>query len=215
MSKNLLWGEKAKVRTPHSTTTLIRSGKRTILVDPGLPAAVLSARLYERSGLKAEAVDTIFLTSFRPAHRAGLAAFARARVLICERERETVRPYLEKMLEAMGDERDEQRTLVANELAILNACEIAEDKIAAGVDLFPLPGFSEGTCGLLLTTSSLTVLVAGDGVPTQEHFLAGQVLPESQDIAQAQESMREVYEIADLVIPGHDNIFINPRMQGM
>jgi hypothetical protein len=27
--------------------------------------------------------------------------------------------------------------------------------------------------------------------------------------------MREVYEIADLIVPGHDNIFVNPRMHGM
>jgi glyoxylase-like metal-dependent hydrolase (beta-lactamase superfamily II) len=59
------------------------------------------------------------------------------------------------------------------------------------------------------------VLIAGDAVPTQDHFLAGQVLPDSQDIPAAQESMREVYEIADLIVPGHDNLFLNPRAQGM
>jgi hypothetical protein len=83
------------------------------------------------------------------------------------------------------------------------------------VDLFPLPGFTPGTCGLLISQPAMTVLVAGDGVPTAEHFLAAQVLPDSYDIKEAGESMREVYEIADMVIPGHDNIFINPRMQGM
>ena len=30
-----------------------------------------------------------------------------------------------------------------------------------------------------------------------------------------QESLREVYEIADLIIPGHDNIFANPHASGM
>jgi hypothetical protein len=52
-------------------------------------------------------------------------------------------------------------------------------------------------------------------VPTLDHFLAGQVLPDAADIQAAQESMREVYEIADLVVPGHDNLFLNPRAQGM
>ena len=28
-------------------------------------------------------------------------------------------------------------------------------------------------------------------------------------------AMAEVYEIADLVVPGHDNLFINPRTQGL
>jgi glyoxylase-like metal-dependent hydrolase (beta-lactamase superfamily II) len=60
-----------------------------------------------------------------------------------------------------------------------------------------------------------TILIAGDAVPTQEHFLAGQVLPDAYDIRAAQEAMREVYEIADQIVPGHDNIFVNPRMMGM
>jgi len=58
-------------------------------------------------------------------------------------------------------------------------------------------------------------MIASDAVPTRDHFLAGQVLPESWDIEKAQESLREVYEIADLIIPGHDNIFVNPRASGM
>jgi hypothetical protein len=60
-----------------------------------------------------------------------------------------------------------------------------------------------------------TALIAGDAVPTQDHFLAGQVLPDAQDIKAAQESMQEVYEIADLIVPGHDNLFLNPRSQGI
>ena len=50
---------------------------------------------------------------------------------------------------------------------------------------------------------------------TLDHFLAGQVLPGSFDLRQAQESLREVYEIADLIVPGHDNLFANPRSSGM
>lgn len=216
LSKNLLWGEKEPVRSPHATTTLIRAegDKRKILVDPGLPPVMLAARLYERTGLKPEAIDTVFLTNFRPAHRAGLALFKNAKILISEMERETVRPMLERMRDAIGQGSADAR-VVEEELELLDRCAIADDKLAAQVDLFPLPGFTAGTTGLLLSLPTLTVLVAGDAVPTQEHFLAGQVLPESYNIQQAGESLREAYEIADLVIPGHDNVFINPRTQGM
>ncbi len=82
------------------------------------------------------------------------------------------------------------------------------------VDLFPLFGYTPGTCGVLVSMPTVTVLIAGDAVPTQDHFLAGQVLPDSMDLHAAQESMREVYEIADLIVPGHDNLFLNPRAQG-
>ena len=214
LSRNLLWGEQASVRTPHATTTLIRVGKRHILVDPGLPPVIIAARLYERTGLTPEKIDTVFLTNFRPAHRAGVSAFTKARVLIHEVERESVRQGLERLSEELGEESEEAR-VIERELSLLDSTAVADDKLAETVDLFPLPGFTEGTCGLLVSLPTVTVLVAGDGVPTQEHFLAAQVLPESANVKQAGESMREVYEIADLIVPGHDNLFINPRTQGM
>src|SRR3954470_4878270 len=99
LSRNRLWGESEAVRTPHATTTLIRSAKRTILVDPGLPAAALGARLFERTGLRPEQVDTVFLTNFRPAHRAGLTLFPQAKLLIHEVEQQAASRYLHQMIE--------------------------------------------------------------------------------------------------------------------
>jgi hypothetical protein len=91
----------------------------------------------------------------------------------------------------------------------------APDALAEHVDLFPLFGATPGACGILVAAPTYTALVAGDAVATLDHFLAGQVLPESFDIDAAAESMREVYEIADLIIPGHDNLFANPRSHGL
>src|SRR5215213_2523059 len=214
LSRNRLWGESEPVRTPHATTTLIRSGKRTILVDPGLPAAALGARLYERTGLRPEQVDTVFLTTFRPAHRAGLALFGHARTLIHEVEQQATRQHLESLIEQAPEE-DIDRRVLQQELALLENLTPADDKVADQLDLFPLPGYTPGTCGLLIKLPTASVMLAGDAVPTQDHFLAGQVLPDSYNIEQAQEAMREVYEIADLIIPGHDNAFLNPRAAGM
>lgn len=214
LSRNLLWGEREKIRTAHATTTLIRAGKRNILVDPALPPAVLAARLQERTGLAPGAIDTVFLTNFRPAHRAGLALFAHAKIFLSEIEREAMAAHLEQMRDAMGGE-SEDAEVIGRELAILDSTQAAPDKIAAGVDLFPLAGFTPGTSGLLVSLPTMSVMVAGDGVPTQEHFVAMQVLQESADVQQAADSIREVYEIADLIVPGHDNVFLNPRTQGM
>lgn len=214
LSRNLLWGETQPARTPHATTTLIRAGTRRILVDPGLPAQILAARLFERTGLKAEQIDTIFLTNFRPAHRAGLSAFARAKLLISENEQNWTRQQLENLIEQAPDEDIDRRTLEV-ELRLLETLRPADDKIADSVDLFPLPGYTPGTCGLLIASPLSTTLITGDAVPTLDHFLAGQILPDAQDLETAGESLREVYEIADLIVPSHDNWFLNPRMQGM
>jgi glyoxylase-like metal-dependent hydrolase (beta-lactamase superfamily II) len=214
LSRNRLWNENAAMRTAHATTSLIRSGKRTILVDPGLPPAALGARLNERTGLGPDQIDTVFLTNFRPAHRAGLSLFTKAKILIHENDQEYFRQDLERLIEQAPEE-DEDRKHFQQELELLESIQPAEDKLALGVDLFPLFGYTPGTCGLLISAPTSTLLIAGDAVPTLDHFLAGQVLPDSKDIPAAQESLREVYEIADLIIPGHDNIFVNPRNQGM
>lgn len=214
LSRNRLWNESQAVRTPHATTILIRSGKRHILVDPGLPAQILAARLYERTGLTADRIDTVFLTNFRPAHRAGLDLFPKAKVLIHEIEQEAQHRHLQNLIEQASDAGDETRIL-RQELSILQSLHSADDKLADHVDLFPLLGYTPGNCGLLVSQPTLTILIAGDAVPTQDHFLAGQVLPDCFDLHAAQESLREAYEIADLIVPGHDNLFVNPRTQGM
>ena len=212
LSRNRLWNETAAaVRTPHATTTLLRSGKTTILVDPGLPAVVVGARLFERSGLKPEQITAVFLTNFRPAHRDGLAAFPNARWLLHEVERDAVRHHL-LGLRDRGD-KDVGR-VVDKELAILDRTRGPDDKLAEQIDLFPLPGYTPGGCGLLVAEATTTTLIAGDAVPTREHLLAAQILPDAANLEAAQEAMREVYEIADVVVPGHDNLFLNPRGLG-
>ena len=214
LSRNRLWDEAEAVRTPHATTTLIRAGDRTILVDPGLPAPALAARLHERTGLRPDAVDTVFLTNARPAHRAGLPLFGHATLLTHELERDAELARLSALIADAPDE-DLDRAHLERELAVIDSLRPADDKLADGVDLFPLFGYTPGTCGLLVTTPLTSTLVAGDAVITLDHFLAGQVLPDSYDVRAAQEAMAEVYEIADLVVPGHDNLFVNPRGQGM
>lgn len=214
LSRNRLWNESEPVRTAHATTSLIRSGKRNILIDPGLPAQALVARLYERTGLRAEQIDTVFLTNFRPSHRAGLGAFPKAKVLISENEQNAIAEHLRKLMDDAPAE-DLDRADFAAELKLLESLSAAPDKLAENIDLFPLAGFTPGTCGLLIAAATETILVAGDAVPTLDHFLAGQALPESWDIKQAGESMAEVYEIADLIVPGHDNLFANPRAAGL
>ena len=84
------------------------------------------------------------------------------------------------------------------------------DSIAPRVDLFPLPGVTAGTCGLLLAFPGSTVLICGDAIPTIEHLTQGKVLPTAASIAQAQESFKEAVEIADVLILGRDNLALNP-----
>jgi hypothetical protein len=164
--------------------------------------------------MRPEQIDTVFLTNLRPAHRAGLSIFTEAKVLVHEREKEATVTHMRAHIEEARQE-ELDVTALAAELKLVESFEPADDKLADQVDLFPLFGYTPGTTGLLVAAPTMTTLIAGDAVPTLDHFLAGQVLPDSYDINAAQESMREVYEIADVIVPGHDNLFPNPRVAGL
>lgn len=213
LSGNEFWHENPGGRTAHATTTLVRSGKATILVDPALPPQIIASRLHERSGLRPDAVTHVFLTCFRPAHRWGLAAFEHAQWLMAEAERETVGRSLVDQHRQAAD--DQTRRVLADEIALLRRFTAAPDRLGPRVDLFPLPGFTPGTCGLLLCEAQRTTLVAGDAVATSEHLEHARVPRGAYDVEQARESLAEALEIADLIIPGHDNLCVNPTRRGM
>lgn len=206
-----LWNERGEVRTGHATTTLISAGDAQVLVNPSLPAVALGARLGERTSVKPDAITHVFLTSFQPDHRRALPALEHAIWLAFE-------PELQAAGEAIRRQRDEARDLgddelvaiAQHELALLERCHAAEDSLTQGVDLFPLPGVTAGTCGLLINDPRQTILIAGDAVATREHFAEGQILPGCVDVEQAHESFKEAIEIADIIVPGRDNLIVNP-----
>ncbi len=208
LSRHPLWDRDPGGRTPHATTTLIRSGAKAILVDPGLPGEVLAARLAERAGLEVQQVTDVFLTCFRPAHRRGLTAFEKANWWVSEAERETVGVHLIGQLERVDDE--PSATMLKQEIALLQRCRAAPDQLAEQVDLFPCPGYTPGTAGLLLVEPQTTTLIAGDAAATVEHLARGQVLAGGFDANQARQSLAEAIEIADALICGHDNLTPNP-----
>ncbi|MFO0830535.1 MAG: MBL fold metallo-hydrolase [Phycisphaerales bacterium] len=219
LSVNPLWGERSPSRPGHATTSLVRSGKAVILVDPALPDQVLLPRLHERAGARARDITDVFLTRFSPEHARGLAAFPGARWWISAAEREAVGVQLATALKDMmtrsesqgGVAKDESlRELLEHDVGLLRRCEPAPESLAERVDIFPLSGVSPGCCGLLISHPRHTLLIAGDSVPTQEHAEQGKVMQGAADVEQAKASFEEAIEIADLIIPGRDNVFVNP-----
>lgn len=224
-----LWNERNPVRTGHSTTVLIQSGDFKIIVDPGLPGPVLKARLGERAGLTPNQITHVFLTSFNPECRRGIELFDLAQWMISEKERESVGIPIAQSLARLAETRelalragevfeDDQQTMfeiLQRDVGELSRCIPAPDSIAPEIDLFPLPGFSMGMCGLLISEPSRTTLICGDAIPTVEHLEQGKVLPTCADRAMAQESFKEAIEIADVLIMGRDNIVINPTKRGI
>lgn len=229
LGANPLWNEREPKRTGHATTTLIRTGKATILVDPGLPAPALKARLGERVNLEPKDITHVFLTSFAPECRRAIGLFDKAEWLLSETERESVGVPLahslqrlaqtQEDLDSAGEQlQDDQKTMLEilrQDITILSRCKAAPDSLANAVDLFPLPGVTAGLCGLLIGEASRTTLICGDAIPTQDHLEQGKVLPTCWSREKAQESFSEAVEIADLLILGRDNAVMNMTRRGL
>ena len=215
LSAHPLRAEKQPVRPGHATTTLIQAPKKKILIDPGLPDAAIASRLDERAGLKPSDITHIFLTSFNPETRRGLRAFDHATWWISQAEREAIGAALVGHVQKAAAENDEKlQAVLENDIAILRRFQPAPDHIADDkgdrVDLFPLPGVTPGLTGLIIATPRFTTLICGDAVPTVEHLEEGKVLPTAANVDLARESFTEAIEIADLLIPGRDNMVVNP-----
>jgi glyoxylase-like metal-dependent hydrolase (beta-lactamase superfamily II) len=203
LSRNSLWSEKNVVRPPIATTSLIRGEQYTILVDPTLDGEPMARCLLDRTGLRPDQIDIVFLTSFHPTHRRGLGVFESASWLIGDAERTAVITHLERLREGADAS---AAPIIDRELAVLERIESADDTLDQNVHLFPSPGATPGCTGLLIADLQTTI-VAGDAVLTRDHFEKGQVWQQSADPELAKTSLAEVNEIADLIIPGHDNIF--------
>ena len=208
MGANRLWGESAPVRTSHATSTLVIDGDRRILVDPSLPPAALAARFNERTGRGIDSVTDVFCTTLRPVHRRSIEAFADARWWACEAEIEAYARHLESMSESADRLEDDQVAAIEADRALVRRFQAAPDQFGPQTSLFPLHGASPGSAGLLLTPATTTVLIAGDAIITGGHFLAGQIWQGCHDTEAAQESFRDAMEIADVIIPGHDNVML-------
>ncbi len=209
LSRNRFWNETAPKRSAHATCTLIEDDDTRILVDPALPESLLTHFLDERAGLKPEAIDLVFLTTFRPAHRRGLALFGQAAWRMHEAEIAAVRHHLAEMAERTSEDEDaDTPRLLEQEQTLLERIEPAEDKLTRRVHLFPSPGVSPGSAGLLLTFPQRTVIVAGDAVATHEYYAAGRVYEQAVDVERAARSFADILEIADEIVPGHDNVFL-------
>ena len=217
MSAHPLRGEEGTVRTSHATTTLLSIDDRQILVNPSLPPQLLESRLDERASLSLGDITDVFMTSFYPDHRRSLPALSSANWYVSEAERDAMLEFLESEQAGADSHVDQERqSLIEAERELVANTIVAPDHLAGGVDLFPLPGVSPGSCGLLLPLSQQTVLICGDAVPTAEHLEQGQILASCWNREQAMESFKEAIEIADVLVLGRDNAMPNPvRARGL
>jgi len=210
LSKNKLWGESAAVRTAHATTTAVYAGDRLILVDPSLPAQALGAVFFERTGKPLSAVTDVFCTTLRPVHRRSIAALPDAAWWVHGEELTAYTAHVKGLLDSAERLGASEAEGIRSELELLEAFRPAPEKFGEQVTVYPLAGPSPGSAGLLLTPPTATIVIAGDAALTGEHVRRGQVWEGCVDLAAAKQSMADYLELADVIVPGHDNVLIAP-----
>ncbi len=198
LSRNKFWGESddRAYRTPLCTSTLILLDDRTIVVDPSCAPDEMVDVLHRRSGLQPAAVDTVFLTHFHGDHRVGITAFPQARWCMAA-------PEIEAWTAQVAPD--------SPELRLLSRLEPVTGELAPGIALLSTPGHTSTHTSLVFTSGGLRVVVAGDAVMTRDFFLARDVYFNTVDRAAAVRSIATIADRADIVVPGHDNYFLNRR----
>ncbi len=178
------------------TSTMLRGrqadGRAYVLVvDPTLR---LSPKDYyfdinRRTGLSPEDVTHCFVTHEHFDHQAGLNYFPGAVWLAAE-------PVARKLLDSPHIDGTRVR--------------VAAGEFLPGVAVLPLPGHTPSLAGVAFEEDGRKCVVAGDGVMTRDHF-AFETSAFEQDGALAAQTIRELKMIADIIIPGHDNMILNTR----
>ncbi len=196
LSRNRYWGETddRAYREPLCTSTLIRTAGHTVVVDPGLPPEEMARVLDRRAGIAPAAVDIVFLTHFHGDHRVGLAAFPDAVWYMPPAELEHGKTQLEL------DSTDRQ---------ILDRMRPAGPELISGIKVIATPGHSVGHASLVFASDGLRVVVAGDAAMTRDFFQHQDYYFNTVDPEAAVGSIAIVAREADVVVPGHDNYFLN------
>ena len=104
------------------------------------------------------------------------------------------------------------KKLITEQNAKLGEKIIAVDgEFLPGVFALPLPGHCKDIHGAAFAYNNTHILVAGDAVMTKYHFRdeRTEFQNDPELIAQAAQTIRDIKESFDLIIPGHDNIIVN------
>jgi glyoxylase-like metal-dependent hydrolase (beta-lactamase superfamily II) len=190
LARNRYWGETGPkaTRSTLCTCTLVQGEGFRLLTDPSLAKAEqMAAELDRRSGLKFADIDSVFVTHQHDDHWFGLVHFTEARWFASAETADAINKAkrLPKLVEP------------------------ASGPIFAAVKLVPTPGHTPGHTSLRFNCDGKVVVIAGDAVMTRRHWGERQPHHTNSDQAQALKSIEQLYELADIIVPGHDNYFLN------
>lgn len=190
LSRNRYWGESEDraYRPPLCTCTLITADGFRLLVDPSIQdGPKMLFELERRVGLKPQQVDLVFITHSHGDHHFGLKHFPDARWVAA--------PGVADAINASKQ--------------YAKQVEPEEGVISDLVEIIPTPGHTLDHHSLRFDCEDLSIVIAGDAVMTRDFWKDRRGFFNSADIKLAVQTMEDLAGIADVIVPGHDNFFLD------
>lgn len=149
----------------------------------------MRAELDRRTGCRPEKIHAVFITHEHGDHHFGLKHFPRARWLAA--------PPVARLLNESGKYTKE--------------VEAVEGLMFDAIDVIPTPGHTLSHHSLRFDCEGRSVVVAADAAMTRDFWNDRRGYFNSADFELATRSIDELAQIADIIVPGHDNYFLTAR----
>jgi glyoxylase-like metal-dependent hydrolase (beta-lactamase superfamily II) len=176
--------ESGKVYDAHSSSVLIRTDERMIVVDTSTPYMRPAIKTsFRQIGVFPKDVDTVILTHSHHDHAGNNDMFENATVML----------HPDELSEVEG----------------AKPLDVGSD-IAPGVRTVHTPGHTKGSVSVFVK-ADMKYVIAGDALPRHGNY-ENMTPPESNiDPELAIESIKAIIKYADVIIPGHDPPFTVSR----
>lgn len=202
---------------PHTMFALVR-GSETAVVDTSFQSAEAVNAAYPQKiwrdqrehplellkelGVRSDSVGLVVCTHLHYDHRGCNALFANARVLVQRRELEYALNPTAKVMERefFSPKGGFSPPFDPRRLELLDG----DARIAPGLSLRTLPGYTPGSQGEVVETRDGAVGLAGDLVMVQENFDAEQPVGLHTSVDAWYESLAKLKGRVDRVVPSHD-----------
>ena len=177
----LIRDETGKILQAHSTSTLIRTDDRLIVVDTSSkemrPALKIALK---QIGVFAKDVDTVVLTHNHNDHTGNCDMFPNAKVLIHSGE----------------DHPRRGAEIVDGDLSL-----------AKGIELRHTPGHSWDSMSVFVEGPDRKYVIAGDAIPLEDNYRKN--VPPALHVCKdlAMKSIKTISDYADVIVPGHGGPF--------
>jgi len=76
-------------------------------------------------------------------------------------------------------------------------------------DVIPMPGHTPDSMGLRFDHNGYSIVISGDAVASKDYLDGGQMYYNVMDMEASKKTLAMIRSIADIIVPGHDNYFLN------